>query len=293
MRARARTTASVPARREIPATARLGSTSGAGVGLQFGLVVAQGTACAAVLTPNTKINVKNVYLARFFKFAPSLRRFFGKYPEYEKTRPLSSDGLILFRRPSLTQGKCHGFERPDPALHLGNQAWFRLFMLFELARLSKPGVPVMFLHNSRFLTRSTLPVRKELSCTSCLSGYLRFRARTTTSVPVRSEIPATARLGSTSGAAFGVGFGGGGGTWHQGSHHGQLLACAAVFAPNARTKAIMVYFRRFLMFFFPSRSCEQIPRLQNGKITPLDCLIGLRKSPSLLIDACFTNAVYL
>ena len=56
--------------------------------------------------------------------------------------------------------------------------------------------------------------------------YLRRRERVTVRAPARSEIPATARLGSTSGAVFGFGGGGGGGggggTMQNRSHHGQL-----------------------------------------------------------------------
>jgi hypothetical protein len=72
----------------------LGSTSGAGVPLQFGLVDGQGVAWAAVLTPNANTNVRNVYFAKFFTVFCSLGPS-CQIPHQSEMRPVNVEKVDL------------------------------------------------------------------------------------------------------------------------------------------------------------------------------------------------------
>jgi hypothetical protein len=159
LRKRERTTTRVPARSDIPATARLRSTSGAGAGVQaLERSDPHVPACAALLAPKATTADKNTH--------------------------------------------------------------FTIFLIFPA------------------------PDSELLVAFSTASGYLRKRERTTTRVPPRSEIPARARLGSTSGAGLPCGgpcCGGGGGGGGFGGP--PWPAKATVLAPRATTKVKTANFR--------------------------------------------------
>jgi hypothetical protein len=90
---------------------------------------------------------------------------------------------------------------------------------------------------------------------STSSGYLRLRAHTTVRVPARSDIPAMARLGSTSGACGGLPNGGGGGGPPGGGGGGgppggggPAKALAAALAPRASTSVRSANLTEFFIF---------------------------------------------